>query len=397
MSGSEIQKGIQRYMDKALAVIDKLGISIKRDEGTNLATLLQDLVHVDEPKIMAIARTVQYMSTFNELVRDNVEAVNVSTRYNDITSMFDSIRDDSKTLVSQLEDNKISLTEKLSNFVMKVRRGTPHDRFEKIRKEFQEVSKDTKVQLEREDNILDAYMDFRFAVKQAEITSYEVLAKQTEIRDVAERNLRDATKSVSDYKGDDSAERSRLQLKRDEANRAFQDEDKRYQLVKDVADNLTVGYNVGETLVMKLKQTHDLKQRVYEQSIVFFTTNEHVFTTMDAVYTSQHGLHETTQTLESMKTGANKGLEDVAELGYELEKAALKAGYGATISSQSVQKLVDSIVSFQEQSYSTIQQLRDEATKNAKEVAAIVDEGKQRIVDAYGKYVDSKQKALPSN
>ena len=38
-----------------------------------------------------------------------------------------------------------------------------------------------------------------------------------------------------------------------------------------------------------------MKDQVYRRSVTFFTTNEHVFTILGAVYTSQHGLHEATQ------------------------------------------------------------------------------------------------------
>ncbi len=74
------------------------------------------------------------------------------------------------------------------------------------------------------------------------------------------------------------------------------------------------------------------KIRSIAASVTFFTTNEHVFSILATVYTSQHGLHEATASTEAMKAGVNKGLEDVAELGRELERAALKAGYGSTIS-----------------------------------------------------------------
>ena len=78
-----------------------------------------------------------------------------------------------------------------------------------------------------------------------------------------------------------------------------------------------------------------MKDRVYRRAVTFFTTNEHVFTILGTVYTSQHGLHEGTQATEAMKEGVNKWLEDVADLGNELERAALKAGYGSTINPES--------------------------------------------------------------
>jgi len=376
---------IQKYLDSALAVLNKYGIGKNADD-SQLATILQDVASVDEPKVLAIAKTVEYMSTFNEFVRDHVQEMNVADRYNQITALFDSIRDDSKTLVKQLDDGKIDLKEKVQNLWMKLARGTPHARFEKIRELYSKVSKDTKQQLETETAIMNSYMDFRFALKEAEGLAYQVLQKQ----EVNLKNSQDALKSANDnlsaYTGTDKAEMSRLQLARDEAARAQSDEDRKYQLIKDVAENLTVGYNVGDTLVGKLKQTHDLKEQVYRKSVTFFTTNEHVFTVMDAVYTSQHGLNETTSTLEAMKTGANKGLEDIAELSGKLETAALNAGYGSTISPQSVQKLVDSIVNYQLESRQRIKELREESTKSAEQIRTIVDDGKRKVQQAITNY-----------
>ncbi|MBI2044595.1 cell surface protein [Candidatus Pacearchaeota archaeon] len=379
--------GLQKYLDSATSVLDRFGLTERKGEESQLATLLQEVVDIDQPRVTAIARVVQYQGTFNELVRDNIEQMDVSQDYQKITKLFNSIRDDSRKLVEQLGDGKIDWRESASNFWMRLTKGTTHDRFEKIKEVYSGVTERTHEQLKRENTIMDSYMDFRFAIKEAEILSYEVLKAQDAKMNDAKQKFAASTEAVSKYSGNNDAEKSRLQLVRDESQRAFDQEEQKYQLIKDVAENLTIGYNVGETLVAKLKQTHDLKERVYRQSVTFFTTNEHVFTTMDAVYTAQHGLHEQTQASESMKTGANKGIEDIAELGNTLEKAALKAGYGATINASSVQKLVDAIVTFQEESYKMIDELRTESTENAREVARIVDEGKQRAAKTLENYV----------
>jgi DNA polymerase III gamma/tau subunit len=120
--------------------------------------------------------------------------------------------------------------------------------------------------------------------------------------------------------------------------------------------------------------------------VTFFTTNEHVFTILGAVYTSQHGLHEATQSTEALKAGVNKGLEDVAELGRELERAALKAGYGSTISPASVEKLVGAISSYQVESLELIASLRKESEQNAREIRRVVEEGKRRTQETLAKF-----------
>jgi len=376
---------IQKYLGQALQVLDKYGIIPKEGE-SKLVSLLTEVAPVDEPKVLAIAKTVKYMHTFNEMVRENVEAIHFSDRYNKVTELFNSIRDDSKKLIKQLDDGKIDGKEKMENLWMKLVRGTPHKRFDKITGLYDSVSKDTEIQLDKELAIMQGYMDFRTAIKESEILAHEVKKKQEGIRTQAEEVFKKAIAAVNDYKGADDAEKARFELARDETKRAFDTEDRKYQLIKDVAENLTIGYNVGDTLVAKLKQTHDIKDQVYRRAITFFTTNEHVFTTMDAVYASQHGLHEQTQTIEAMKEGANKGLEDVAELGDKLEKEALKAGYGSTLNPASVQKLVDAVVNYQVESVALIKQLRVESDKNAREIAAIVEDGKKRFQDAVFKY-----------
>ena len=60
---------------------------------------------------------------------------------------------------------------------MKISRGDIADRFDKIRDTYLDVTKATKDQIEREAVILDAYRDFRGALKQAEVLALEVLKK----------------------------------------------------------------------------------------------------------------------------------------------------------------------------------------------------------------------------
>ena len=354
--------------------------------GQFLVKMLDDVKHINEAKILAIAKTIQQMSTFNQLVRDNVESINIGNRYIEITQMFDSIREDSKMLIQQLDDGKFSLTEKAQNLWMRIRRGTPSARFDKITEVYKRVASDTKNQLDRELAIMDGYIDFRFALKEAEILAREVLDEHAPTLKRAQQSLAAAQQAVTAANADEPGSRSKLELARDEARHAFEKEDRTFQLMKDVAENLSIGYDVGETLITKLKQTHDVKDQVYRRSVTFFTTNEHVFTILGTVYTSQQGLNEATRATEAMKAGVNKGLEDVADLGRELERAALKAGYGSTINPQSVEKLVTAISDYQVESIQMIADLRKESEQNAREIRRVVEEGKRRFQETVNKF-----------
>ncbi|MEM9368380.1 MAG: cell surface protein [Planctomycetota bacterium] len=376
---------MRKYLDSALETLKKFG----GDQNTapqELISLLEDVRHLDEAKVLAIADVIKHMSSFNALVRENIESVEVGNRYMDITQMFDSIREDSKRLIAQLDDGKISGTEKISNWWMKMRRGTPSDRFEEIIQVYGDVAKDTKNALNKEEAIMDAYIDFRFALKEAEVLAREILDTHLPTLEEAKSGLASAQEALDNYTGDDEGGASQLELARDEARHRFEEEDKTYQLLKDIAENLEIGYDVGETLITKLKQTHDVKERVYRRAVTFFTTNEHVFTILGTVYTSQHGLHEVTQATEAMKEGVNKGLEDVANLGRELERAALRAGYGSTIDPESVQKLVDAISGFQIESLQMIAELRQESEDSTKAIRKSVEEGKRKYQQTLGRY-----------
>lgn len=385
-TGAPKASSLQSYLDKALGVLQRYGILPKGETPEELTRLLEEVRHVDEPKVMTVAKTVQYMQSFNAMVRDNVEDIQIGNRYLEISQQFDSIRDDSKKLIAQLDDGVISFTEKVSNLWMRMRRGSPSDRFEKIEEIYKSVTSDTHTQLQKEQAIMEGYIDFRFALKEAEIAARELQETHNATYVAAREALATAQKAVDDAGEVDQSTRSRLQLERDQAHHNYQQEDRTFQLLKDVAENLAIGYDVGETLVAKLKQTHDVKDQVYRRSVTFFTTNEHVFTILGAVYTSQHGLHEATQAHEALKTGVNKGLEDVAELGRDLERAALKAGYGSTIDPKSVEKLVQAITDYQVDSLKLIANLREESENNAREIRRVVEAGKHRVQETVAKF-----------
>lgn len=380
------ERTMRQYLDRALSTLERFGLGGKSAQPNELVNLLEDVKHLDEAKTLAIAEVLNHMSTFNQLVRDNVENISVGDRYLSISQMFDSIREDSKKLIAQLDDGKFSTTEKMSNWWMKLRRGTPSDRFDKIEDLYRDVSKDTKDALKREQEIMDAYIDFRFALKEAEVLASELYDMQIPILDQAKAGLGSAQEAVDKFTGDDMAAKSQLELRRDQARHEFQKQDETFQLLKDISENLRIGYDVGETLVAKLKQTNDVKTRVYRRAVTFFTTNEHVFTILRTVYTSQYGLNEITQATEAMKDGLNKGLEDVATLGREIERAALKAGYGSTVDPASVQKLVDAISDFQIESLETVATLRKESEEATKAIRATVEAGKKRYQETVAKH-----------
>lgn len=380
MNAKNVLSSPLRYLDKALNGLRDLGLIPEKPDEMPIIALINKISDLDEEKTVAIARTLSNTTVFNEVVREQITALKVGERYETITEAFDSIRDDAKSMVEQLEDGKIDTMERLSNFWMKVTRGDIPSRFRKIKKTYLEVSDDTKDQMEREHQILESYRDFRGALKESQVMAFQVLKKAETAVEVAKARLEEASKALETNTSEDRELIAKLELTRDERLRDLQEEDKRYQIAKDLAENLSVSYNTTEVVMARLAQTSDVKERVYSQSVSFFGTNETVFTALNASFTSLKGLHESTQTLDAMKEGINKSLETLAEVGDKVQEDALRAGYGPTIKAESVKKLLDSVINFQEKSRSLIAEMRELSTRNEQEISQAVEDGKRRMV-----------------
>ena len=369
-----------QYLDKAMGGLRQLGLVPGGKSGAApIVALLEQISDLEPDKVAAIARTLDQASLFNDVVREQVAGITVGERYEDITKAFNTIRDDAKSLVDQYADGKISTMERVSTTWMKMTRGDIASRFGKIKDIYLEVQDETANQIDREQKILEAYLDFRGAMKQSEVLALEVLKTAEGKLTEARAAVAQAVAALAAYAATDPAERAMLELARDEKLRFLQNEEKRYQIAKDLSDNITIGYNTSEVVMARLVQTTTAKDRVYAQSVSFFSTNEVVLTALTASFTGMYGLHESTQTLEAMKQGVNQSLEVLADIGGKVQEAAVKAGYGPTVSAASVKMLVDSVVSYQERTQTIIGEMRKLSTRNSEEIREAVEDGKRRL------------------
>lgn len=376
---SDVASTPMQYLDKAVGALRGLGLMPERVEPAPINALLEQISALDAEKIQVIARTLGQAAVFNEIVREQISGMAIGQRYQAITVGFDSVRNDARRMVDQMADGRLDLMERATNAWMKISRGDIADRFDRLRDIYVDVTRDTRDQVEREHTILEAYRDYRGALKQSEVLALEVLKTATDALDRERAALQEASERVATFSGSDPADRARLELGRDEQLRRVQDEDKRYQIAKDLSDNLTISYNTSEVVMARLHQTTNAKERIYAQSIAFFSTNDSVLTALKASFTGMFGLHESTATLDAMKEGVSRSLETLSEVGDTVHDAAVRAGYGPTIRADAVKKLVDSVVSFQERSQQIIDEMRTLATQNAAEIREAVEDGKRRM------------------
>lgn len=370
-----------KYLDRAMTKLRDLGLVPETTDEAPVIALIERITDLDPDKTLAIARTLNQASLFNEVVREQIEAMRIGERYEKITGAFNSIRDDAREMVEQLDDGEIDIWERAQNIWMKVSRGDIPARFAKIKDTYLEVAEDSRDQIDRERIILDAYRDFRGALKESEVLAIQVMKTATAELEERKAALGAASAAIEKNTDEDREAMARLELTRDTALRALQQSDSRYQIAKDLADNLTISYNTSETVMARLLQTTNAKERVYSQAVMFFGTNETVFTALAASFTGLHGLHESTKTLQAMKEGVSQSLEVLAEVGGKVQEQAIREGYGPTIRADAVKALVNSVVGFQERSVKLISEMRDASTRNAEEIRLAVEDGKRRLAE----------------
>jgi len=97
MNTANIMSTPLRYLDKALNGLRDLGLMPEKPDEMPVIALINKISDLDEDKTIAIARTLTNTTVFNEVVREQITAMNVGERYETITKAFDSIRDDAKS------------------------------------------------------------------------------------------------------------------------------------------------------------------------------------------------------------------------------------------------------------------------------------------------------------
>lgn len=369
---------MSNYLERAMTGLRTLGIDLLQPvQDAPVLVLLDRVAQYDLQKVTAIAAVLQQSTAFNSMVREQIEGMDISARFMDITQSFTSIREDAAAMAGWMDDGRLDTVEKLKLSWMNLRRGSIPSRFNDIRENYLQVCKSANDQISRENVILEAYMDFRMAMKAAEVDAQHVLALAGDALAQRTQAVSDASAQVAAAEGLEPARRSALELQRDEAVRALQNEDKRYQIAKDIADDLKVGYNTAEMVFARINQVHVIKERQYQRMVSFFSTNEVVLTGLAVSFTSNSGLAEATNTLNATTDGISQGLEALGTTGNQQLEAAVKASYGSTIKVDSVRALADATLSFQTDMHSLTETYRAESSNASRDIADAVEESKR--------------------
>ena len=92
-----------KYLDRAIGQLRDLGLMPEtRTKDDPIVALLNQISDLDEEKVVTIARTLNQASLFNEVVREQISAMELGSRYEEITDSFNGIREDAKSMVARL-------------------------------------------------------------------------------------------------------------------------------------------------------------------------------------------------------------------------------------------------------------------------------------------------------
>ncbi len=387
-----MEQTLSTYLRKGKEILEKYGVKSTRD--SRLITILSEAQDVDEGRVLAICQTIQYMDDFNELARSKTGEMHFADRHKDITNTFDSIREDSAKLLKQAQ-NGIGFFEKWMSKIKFFFKGTPHDRFLDGIETFYKVCDDLETQLKREKEIMTAYQDFRKAYKQSEGLAFEVLEIQEARLKTAEAAFKQAAEAVTAFTGESRSEKSKLELVRDEAEMAYEEQKEKRDMLEFVANDMVQGYHTTEGIVASIKETNKTKNAVYMRSVSFMGNNETMFTMMSLAYTQILGLHEGTRTLASIKDAAKKGLDQMGTVAAQVNKDGITQAYGVGMEAEGirdfVQKLTDQIVESRELE----EQQRTANRENTKKIEQYCEaEFERRRKGAYKFLSDDEKAAL---
>lgn len=371
---SRLQAAIDKVMD--------LGLPFKAENAQPLADIASKLAAVDGDKTLVIARTISSMQAFDRLVSDQLAKTNYSDRFNSITEGFDSIIEDARRQVAQEEKGGPDFGDRIGNVYMKITRGDVADRFARIEELYSDVIEDAGKTIALQTAILEAYSDARLALKDGEIAALELFEAVKVGYEAAKRAVNEANARI-DALGVESGgtERAKLELARDEAVIALRKEDERYQVAKDLAEMLKVSYAVTETTFDKYHQSNQVLDRLYKKAVMFFNVQRPVMTAMKASFTGLMVVGELSRTQSAMEAGMNKSLEALASLSDVTLREGVRVAHGPAFRAESVRKLVESIVDFQEESAKIVAENRQLATQEAEAIRVAVEDGKRRMTE----------------
>ena len=371
----------------ATKILSSIGIELKVESVAQKTVLSQikELEILGREESLQLTEVFKSIDAFNDVASSQIKEMRAGDRYEVIRKNFESILEDSERMVRQVsDDGKMSFINKLQNKLTKWRRGSVEARFNELRNTAEQVFADAEDQIKRELTVLDAYREFRVGLKESTLVS-RVLFERAEVRrEEYLGKLQQAQHAVNQAKEEGLAplELGVLELKRDEAQREFEIEDRRLQIATTISEQLLLSFGISEGVMTRYAQTTEVKEKVQQQSATFYTANNGVLTTLTATFKQLQGLHEQTQTINAMVKGTEDALKRLNSMGTTIQDRALQTAYTVNISPEVLRELYNKTVEFRQHQNQLIEEARRTSKINYDETVKVISEGQRALAES---------------
>ncbi len=368
-------------LQQAIDTVKSLGLGNGVPTISPMVALIEEVKDADEDAAMYLARLANEGQAFNAFATKNIEGLGIGNVYQEIAQNYASIRADAKEAIEHAAAGNESFLSKLTSFWKESTQGTVAERFSKIVETFLAVNAKLSAQVKKENQVLEAYKLFRLAQGQGVVVSLDFKRKHEALLNAAKAAEVDAQAAVDAAPSTDEVERARLMTVRDAAVDARKKREKAWQTAKDIAEDIGNNHNVSDLIMKEAEGTIENKDRVYKRGVSFISLNQTTIAAMSLSYTSKIGLADGVNALDAMTQGMNDSLNDLADISGKVNEKAIKAGYGATIDANAVERFATSLISEMEQSAPLVEKYRGEAEESSTRISDIVEKTRKRAVE----------------
>lgn len=375
-------------LHSAARVLNTIGIQLEIDSLAQKATLsqIEELAVYGQDEAGQLRDVVERINAFDQLVTDNLRAMNVGERYNDIRENFETIIKDLERKLKGAESNNAGAKwiDRLQSRLSHWRRGSIKDRFDKIKVVSEAVFADAEGQITHENAIIEAYRDYREALRDsgtiAQLIKERAEADRNEVKEEMTKLIEQL--NAAQDSGAETLTIAALQQQADEAKRHFDYADRRYEIATSLQQKLTTTYGISEAVMTRYTQTAEVRERLQRESALYYSVNAGVMTTLMATYHQLESINESTQVLKQMQEQSKNAMESLSRHGgtaNKVVKDAQEVALKTYFTAEDMRKLYTSTVEFRIAQARDYARLREERDKNFVEVKKAIQEGQRAL------------------
>lgn len=375
-------------LHNARRVLSLIGIEVKANSVAQAAALeqLRQLEELGPDQTQHLIEVFQSMNAFDQLVSDNLKEMNVGERHSEIAENFESIIKDLERKIRNASGGSNvgrKWVDKIQEKLIAKFRGSMTERFEKINVASEAVFADSDQQIKHERAILDAYADYREALRDSMYIAEDLKNKATVARDEAGERLKKAKENLEAVPSDASVmQQAPAQIAMDEAQREFEKMDRRQDIAASLHEKLTISYTVSEAVMTRYAETTKVRENVQNQASIFYTTNKGVMNVMKATIVQLEGTLESAETLNVMKKKGEDMLKKITDNSSAMSRVTQRAteiAYEASISPEQLRDLYKKTVEFKLEQAQTGIKMRKKREENLKAVQVELKKGQEAL------------------